>query len=91
MSHGTSGTVKFSVLTAVVVILIASLFRFFRLADLPLGIFFDPAINGLDAVRLMQFYDKQVDRLTEGVMGLLEYFREVVRPIIHSMGGIIDE
>ncbi len=36
------------------VILIAFFFRFYRLADHPLGIFFDPAINGLDAIRLMQ-------------------------------------
>jgi len=41
-------------LTFVVVILVAFFFRFYRLADYPLGIFFDPAINGLDAVRLMQ-------------------------------------
>ncbi len=36
------------------VILIAFFFRFYRLGDHPLGIFFDPAINGLDAIRLMQ-------------------------------------
>ncbi|MCG3209473.1 MAG: hypothetical protein FOGNACKC_03100 [Anaerolineae bacterium] len=36
------------------VILVAFFFRFYRLADHPLGIFFDPAINGLDAERLMQ-------------------------------------
>ena len=35
-------------------ILIAFFFRFYHLADHPLGIFFDPAINGLDAIRLMQ-------------------------------------
>lgn len=34
--------------------LIAFFFRFYRLADHPLGTFFDPAINGLDAVRLIQ-------------------------------------
>ena len=38
----------------VLILLIAFFFRFYRLADQPLGIFFDPAINGLDAVRLMQ-------------------------------------
>ncbi len=38
----------------ILIILIAFFFRFYRLADHPLGIFFDPAINGLDAVRLMQ-------------------------------------
>ena len=36
------------------VILVAFLFRFYRIADYPLGLFFDPAINGLDAVRLIQ-------------------------------------
>ena len=36
------------------IILVAALFRFYRIADYPLGLFFDPAINGLDAVRLMQ-------------------------------------
>jgi hypothetical protein len=36
------------------VILVAFFFRFYRLADHPLGLFFDPAINGLDAVRLIQ-------------------------------------
>jgi hypothetical protein len=36
------------------ILLIAFFFRFYRLADHPLGIFFDPAINGLDAVRLME-------------------------------------
>ena len=38
----------------ILVILVAFFFRFYRLADHPLGIFFDPAINGLDAIRLMQ-------------------------------------
>lgn len=38
----------------VAIVLIAFFFRFYRLADHPLGLFFDPAINGLDAVRLMQ-------------------------------------
>ena len=41
-------------LSFTIVILIAAFFRFYRLADYPLGIFFDPAINGLDAVRLLQ-------------------------------------
>lgn len=36
------------------IILIAFAVRFYRLADLPLGVFFDPAINGLDAHRLLQ-------------------------------------
>ncbi len=36
------------------VTLIAAFFRFYHLADHPLGLFFDPAINGLDAIRLMQ-------------------------------------
>lgn len=36
------------------VILVAFLFRFYGIADYPLGLFFDPAINGLDAVRLIQ-------------------------------------
>ncbi|MDM8520024.1 hypothetical protein QUF64_08255 [Anaerolineales bacterium HSG6] len=36
------------------VLLLATFFRFYRLADHPLGLFFDPAINGLDAVRLME-------------------------------------
>jgi hypothetical protein len=36
------------------VILLAFFFRFYRLADHPLGTYFDPAINGLDAIRLMQ-------------------------------------
>lgn len=41
-------------ITAIAIILIAFFFRFFRLTDHPLGLTFDPAINGLDAVRLMQ-------------------------------------
>ena len=41
-------------LTFMAIILLAFFFRFYRLADYPLGIFFDPAINGLDAIRLMQ-------------------------------------
>jgi len=40
--------------TFTLIILIAFFFRFYRLADYPLGIFFDPAITGLDAIRLMQ-------------------------------------
>jgi hypothetical protein len=36
------------------VTLIAAFFRFYHLADHPLGLFFDPAINGLDAIRLME-------------------------------------
>ena len=36
------------------VLLIAAFFRFYRIGDHPLGIFFDPAINGLDSLRLMQ-------------------------------------
>ncbi|MCK6628446.1 MAG: hypothetical protein L6R45_25135 [Anaerolineae bacterium] len=36
------------------VALTASFFRFYELANHPLGLFFDPAINGLDAIRLMQ-------------------------------------
>ncbi|MBN1992987.1 MAG: hypothetical protein JW953_09815 [Anaerolineae bacterium] len=36
------------------VLLIAFFFRFYRLADHPLGLFWDPSVNGLDAVRLMQ-------------------------------------
>lgn len=36
------------------VALVACFFRFYRLADHPLGTFFDPAINGLDAMRLVQ-------------------------------------
>jgi hypothetical protein len=34
--------------------LVAFFARFYRLPDYPLGTFFDPAINGLDAIRLMQ-------------------------------------
>jgi hypothetical protein len=41
-------------LTFTLVLLIAFFFRFYRLGNHPLGIFFDPAINGLDAVRLIQ-------------------------------------
>ncbi len=40
--------------TVTLILLLAALFRFYRLADHPLGITFDPAINGLDAVRLLQ-------------------------------------
>jgi hypothetical protein len=36
------------------ILLIAFFFRFYRLVDLPLGLFFDPSINGLDSIRLMQ-------------------------------------
>jgi len=39
---------------ATTILLAAFFFRFYRLADHPLGLFFDPAINGLDAVRLWQ-------------------------------------
>ena len=45
---------KITWLAFTLVILIAFFFRFYRLADHPLGIFFDSAFNGLDAVRLMQ-------------------------------------
>jgi hypothetical protein len=45
---------KITWLAFTLVILIAFFFRFYRLTDHPLGIFFDPAFNGLDAVRLMQ-------------------------------------
>ena len=38
----------------IIVILVGAFFRFYRLADHPLGLFFDPAINGLDALRLLQ-------------------------------------
>lgn len=38
----------------VAVTLVAAFLRFYHLADHPLGLFFDPAINGLDALRLMQ-------------------------------------
>jgi hypothetical protein len=38
----------------IAVIFIAFFLRFYRLADYPLGVFFDPAINGLDALRLWQ-------------------------------------
>ncbi|MBI1876882.1 MAG: hypothetical protein HYR94_01365, partial [Chloroflexi bacterium] len=38
----------------IAVTLTAAFFRFYHLADHPLGLFFDPAINGLDAIRLMQ-------------------------------------
>jgi len=38
----------------IAILLIAFFLRFYRLADHPLGIFFDPAINGLDAIRLIQ-------------------------------------
>jgi hypothetical protein len=43
-----------SALTVFVLLLLAFFLRFYRLADYPLGLFFDPAINGLDTVRLMQ-------------------------------------
>ncbi len=39
---------------ALAVLLTAAFFRFYRLADLPLGLFFDPAINGLDTIRLIE-------------------------------------
>ncbi|MFN8453833.1 MAG: hypothetical protein U0401_04045 [Anaerolineae bacterium] len=38
----------------IVITLVAAFFRFYHLDDHPLGLFFDPAINGLDALRLMQ-------------------------------------
>ncbi|MCP4358389.1 MAG: hypothetical protein GY796_10275 [Chloroflexi bacterium] len=41
-------------LAVTLIILIAFFFRFYRLDDHPLGLTFDPAINGLDAVRLIQ-------------------------------------
>ncbi len=44
--------VRFWVASAM--IFIAFFFRFYRLADHPLGLFFDPAINGLDATRLIE-------------------------------------
>ncbi len=39
---------------AVLILLIAAFFRFYQLASHPLGLTFDPAINALDAVRLIQ-------------------------------------
>ncbi len=47
-------TAKILWLAFVFVTLVAFFFRFYRLANHPLGLFFDPAINGLDALRLMQ-------------------------------------
>ncbi|HMQ55276.1 MAG TPA: hypothetical protein PKD98_24555 [Anaerolineae bacterium] len=41
-------------LTATAILLLAFFLRFYHLADYPLGLFFDPAINGLDAIRLME-------------------------------------
>ena len=41
-------------LVVTAILLIAAFFRFYRLADLPLGLFADPSINGLDAIRLIQ-------------------------------------
>ncbi len=38
----------------IAITLIAFFLRFYGLADHPLGLFFDPAINGLDAIRLME-------------------------------------
>jgi hypothetical protein len=39
---------------AIGVLCLAFLLRFYELADRPLGIWFDPAYNGLDALRIMQ-------------------------------------
>ena len=41
-------------LIATLILLMAAFFRFHRLADLPLGLFFDLAINGLDALRIIE-------------------------------------
>jgi hypothetical protein len=45
---------KFFWPVAVAITLIAFFLRFYHLADHPLGLFFDPAINGLDSLRLIQ-------------------------------------
>ncbi|MBN1220938.1 MAG: hypothetical protein JXM69_18595 [Anaerolineae bacterium] len=47
-------TARIAWLAFTTVMVIAFFCRFYRLADHPLGIFYDSAINGLDAVRLMQ-------------------------------------
>src|SRR5215470_841977 len=48
------GRSKFFWPVALGVVLVAFFFRFYRLTDQPLGLFFDPAINGLDSLRLIQ-------------------------------------
>ena len=51
-SGGQTGKYLWPVVIAI--LLVAAFFRFYRIGDHPLGIFFDPAINGLDSLRLMQ-------------------------------------
>ncbi len=38
----------------IIIMLVAFFLRFYRLADHPLGLFSDPSINGLDAIRIME-------------------------------------
>ncbi|MCB0164109.1 MAG: hypothetical protein KDI79_07790, partial [Anaerolineae bacterium] len=68
------------------VILVACLFRFYRIADYPLGLFFDPAINGLDAIRLMQRGGHVLFFPTNG--GRESLFMYLLIPFIRFLGTI---
>jgi hypothetical protein len=69
---------------ATVILLVAAFFRFYRLADHPLGIFFDPAINGLDAVRLWQRGGPVIFFPTNG--GREALFMVLLLPVIRLFG-----
>jgi hypothetical protein len=69
---------------ATLVLLIAAALRYFRLGDHPLGIFFDPAINGLDSVRLMQRGGPVIFFPTNG--GREAFFMVLLIPFIALFG-----
>jgi hypothetical protein len=69
---------------ATIVLLIAAAFRFYRLGDYPLGIFFDPAINGLDSVRLLQRGGHVIFFPTNG--GREAFFMYLLMPFIWLFG-----
>lgn len=71
---------------ALAVMLTAAFFRFYRLADLPLGLFFDPAINGLDAIRLIERGGPVIFFPTNG--GREAFFMYLLIPFIRVFGTI---
>lgn len=69
---------------ALAVLLAAAFFRFYRLADLPLGLFFDPAINGLDTIRLIERGNPVIFFPTNG--GREAMFMVLLVPFIRLFG-----
>ncbi len=83
MTH-TTATRRWRWGAALAVLLIAAVFRFYRIGDHPLGIFFDPAINGLDSLRLMQRGGYVLFFPTNG--GRESLFMVLLMPFIEAFG-----